>query len=86
VHAKGRKLQANLFEFLTYHNANAIESAAHRTQLRETNMELELGKSEVIFTLFHKLLPELRIKIWGHACSVTRDIDIPASPPRFSEK
>lgn len=42
-------------------------------------MELELGKSEAIFTLFPKLLPELRFKIWGHACSLTRDIDIPLS-------
>ncbi|PMD31465.1 hypothetical protein L207DRAFT_536944 [Hyaloscypha variabilis F] len=39
-------------------------------------MELEHGKSEAVFALFPQLLPELRFKIWGHACSVTRDIDI----------
>jgi hypothetical protein len=56
---RARKLQeANLFEFPNYHDAYAIESAAHRTQLRKTNMELELGKSEAIFTLFPKLLPQ----------------------------
>jgi hypothetical protein len=32
------------------------------------------------FTLFPKLPTELRIKIWGYACSVTRNVDIWAKP------